>query len=74
MFLQLKRPKGKHMELTITQNGALYFAHHKVSKQRRTALFWPLRTAASKQGPQIRRLPDSGQQAARLLRWVRQRY
>jgi len=26
------------MELTITQNGGLYFAHHKVS-QRRTAFF-----------------------------------
>ncbi len=52
------------MELTITQKGALYFAHRKVSKQRRTALFWPLRTA-SKQGPKVRRLPDSGQQAVR---------
>jgi hypothetical protein len=37
------------MELTITQNGALYFAHHKVPK-RRAALFWPFRTA-SKQRP-----------------------
>jgi hypothetical protein len=62
------------MELTITQNGALYFAHHTVSKQRRTAFFLPLRTAASKQGPQIGRVPDSGQRAARLLSWVRRRY
>ena len=36
------------MELTITQNGALYFAHHKVPK-RRTALFWPFRNASKQQ-------------------------
>jgi hypothetical protein len=44
------------MELTITQNGSLYFAHHKVPKvpKRRAALFWPFRTAANKQGPDIR--------------------
>ena len=35
---------------TITQNCALYLAHHKVSKRRAT-LFRGLRTAASKQGP-----------------------
>ena len=33
------------MELTITQNGALYFAHHKVPK-RHAALFRPFRTAS----------------------------
>jgi hypothetical protein len=59
---QLKRPKGEHMELTITQNGALYFAHHKVSKHR-AALFWPLRTT-SKQGLGIRGLSDSGKQGS----------
>ena len=37
------------MELTITQNGALYFAHHKLPKHR-TVFFWPFRTA-SKQRP-----------------------
>jgi hypothetical protein len=42
------------MEPTITQNTALYFAHHKVSK-RRAALFRQLRTAASKQRPDVRR-------------------
>jgi hypothetical protein len=42
------------MEPTITQNSALYLAHHKVSK-RRAALFRRLGTAASKQGPDVRR-------------------
>jgi hypothetical protein len=42
------------MEPTITQNSALYLAHRKVSKRRAT-LFRPLRTAASKQGPDARR-------------------
>jgi hypothetical protein len=51
------------MELTITQNGALYFVHHKVSK-RRAAFFWPLRTRANKQGRDIRSLSDSGQQGS----------
>jgi len=46
------------MELTITQNGGLYFAHRKVPK-RRAARFWPFCTAASKQGPDIRGLLDS---------------
>jgi hypothetical protein len=54
------------MELTITQNGALYFAHHKVSK-RPTALFWPLRTG-SKQGLDIRGLPGSGKQGSSARR------
>ncbi len=53
------------MELTITQNGALYFTHHKVPvPKRRAALFWPFRTAASKQGPDIRGLPESGKQGS----------
>jgi hypothetical protein len=53
------------MELTITQNGALYFTHHKVAvPKRRAALFWPFRTAASKQGPDIRGLPESGKQGS----------
>jgi hypothetical protein len=41
------------MEPTITQNSALYFARHKASK-RRAALFRQLRTAASKQRPDVR--------------------
>jgi hypothetical protein len=47
------------MELTITQNGALYFAHHRASKPPAT-LFWPLRTAASKRSPDIRGYWRSG--------------
>jgi hypothetical protein len=42
------------MEQTITQNSALYLAHHKVSKRRAT-LFRRVRTAASKQGPDAQR-------------------
>jgi hypothetical protein len=42
------------MELTITQNSALYYAQHKTSKQR-AALFKKFRAAASKQGPDVRR-------------------
>jgi len=55
------------MELTITQNGALYFVHHKVPK-RRAALLWPFRTAASKQDPDIRGL--QGSKAATLSRLI----
>jgi hypothetical protein len=47
------------MELTITQKSALYLAHHKVSK-RRAAFFRKLRTAASKQRPDVRRRTISG--------------
>jgi hypothetical protein len=54
------------MELTITQNSALYFAHHKVSK-RRAALFWPLRNGG-KQALNIRGLPDSGKQGSSARR------
>jgi len=36
------------MQLTLTQNGGLYLAHHKISKRRR-ALFRHLRTAGRKQ-------------------------
>ena len=54
------------MERTITQNCALYFVHHKVSKQRRAALFWPFPTLASSHGLEVRRLRDSAQHAVRL--------
>jgi hypothetical protein len=47
------------MEPTITQNSALYFAQHKVSK-RRAVLFRRLSAAASKQGPDVRRQLTSG--------------
>jgi hypothetical protein len=47
------------MEPTITQHSALYLAQHKVSK-RRAALFRRLRTAASKQGPDVRRQLAAG--------------
>jgi hypothetical protein len=47
------------MEPTITQKSALYFARHKVSKGR-AALFRQLSTAASKQGPDVRRQLTSG--------------
>ena len=47
------------MEPTIAQSSALYFARHKVSK-RRAALFRQLSTAASKQGPDVRRQLTSG--------------
>ena len=42
------------MELTLAQSGALYLAHHKISK-RRSALFRHLRTAGRKQSPDLRR-------------------
>jgi hypothetical protein len=42
------------MEPTVTQNSALYFAQHKLSK-RRAALFKKFRAAARKQGPDVRR-------------------
>gem|GEM_PF-3809013 len=55
-FLQrIKTISGlrSYMELTITQNGALFLAHNrdKISKHR-AALFWPLRARASKQDAQ----------------------
>ena len=41
------------MELTITQNGALFFAHNKDKiLKHRAAPFWPLRARASKQDAQ----------------------
>ena len=58
------------MELTITQNGALYFAHHKakVSKPR-AGLFWPLRTKAGKQDClDLRGLHDLGAQGSSARR------
>jgi hypothetical protein len=49
------------MELTITQNGALYCAHHKVQiSKHRAALFWPLRARASNQDSQDIRGLKSG--------------
>ena len=48
------------MEPTITQNSALYFAQHKVSK-RRAALFRRLGIAARKQGPDVRQQLTSGE-------------
>ena len=46
-----------NIEPTLTQNGALYFAQHRLVK-RRTAFFRRLRAAASKQTPDVRwRLP-----------------
>jgi hypothetical protein len=42
------------MELTLTQSGALYLAHHKISK-RRSALFRHLRAAGRQQSPDLRR-------------------
>ncbi len=42
------------MQLTLTQSGALYLAHHKISK-RRSALFRHLRAAGGKQFPDLRR-------------------
>ena len=41
------------MEPTITQNSALYFAQHKLSK-RRAALFKKFRAAARKRRPDVR--------------------
>ena len=43
-----------NMERTLTQNGALYFAQHKISK-RRSALFQKLRAVASNQAPDVRK-------------------
>ncbi len=42
------------MQLTLTQSGALYLAHHKISKHRST-LFRHLRAAGRKQSPDLRR-------------------
>jgi hypothetical protein len=42
------------MEPTVTQNSALYFVHHKTSKER-SALFRKFRAAASSQAPDLRR-------------------
>jgi hypothetical protein len=54
------------MELTITQNGALYCAHHKVQiLKHRAALFWPLRARASNQDGQDIRGLKSGDETGR---------
>jgi hypothetical protein len=44
-----------NMELTLTQNSALYFAQHKVSK-RRAALFRRFRGAVKNQRADVRQL------------------
>ena len=52
--------KGRiNMGPTLTQNCALYYAQHKLSK-RRAALFKKFRAAARKQGPDVRRQLTSG--------------
>jgi hypothetical protein len=43
-----------HMELTLTQNGALYLAHNRTSN-RRSALFRRLEAKARIQLPDVRR-------------------
>jgi hypothetical protein len=48
------------MEPTLTQNCALYYAQHKTS-ERRAALFKKFRSAARKQGPDVRRRLVSGE-------------
>jgi hypothetical protein len=47
------------MELTITQNGALYFAHHKLPKPR-ASLFLPLRRFAERPKGRARSLGVGG--------------
>ena len=42
------------MELTITQNGALYLCAHRIRKNRR-AFFRLSRAAANRQGPDVRK-------------------
>jgi len=54
-----RKQTENYMEPTLTQNCALYYAQHKTSK-RRAALFKKFRTAARKQGPDIRRRLASG--------------
>jgi hypothetical protein len=58
-----------NMELTITQNSALYFAQHKVSK-RRAALFRQFGIAAKKEPPDVGQLTfgDRGAKYASLYR------
>jgi hypothetical protein len=57
------------MELTITQNGALYYAHHKAQiSKHRAARFWPLRTRASKQdGQDIRGLKSGDETGSNVI-------
>jgi hypothetical protein len=54
------------MESTLTQNGALYFAQHKISKQRAT-LFRRFAIAAKKQRPDVWQQPPTGD----LFLWQR---
>ena len=57
------------MELTITQNSALYCAHHKVQiSKHRATLFWPLRTRASNQdGQDIRGLKSGDETRSNVI-------
>jgi hypothetical protein len=57
---ELRKLLGElHMEPTLTQNCALYYAQHKTSKGRE-ALFKKFRAAARKRGPDVRRQLTSG--------------
>jgi hypothetical protein len=57
------------MELTITQNGALYCAHHKGQiLKHRAALFCPLRARASNQdGQDIRGLKSGDETGSNVI-------
>ena len=54
------------MEPTLTQNCALYYAHHKTSK-RRASFFQRFRAAARKQGPDTHRQLVHDKRSARLV-------
>jgi hypothetical protein len=51
------------MELTITQNGALYLAAHRLSKNYR-AFFREYRFTGDKQSPDVRRRSNSAETLA----------
>src|SRR6266699_4293860 len=53
------------MELTITQNGALYFAHHKLPKPR-ASLFLPLRR---RRAPKRQSAESGGGRRRKELGW-----
>src|SRR6266481_1161864 len=57
--------REKHMELTITQNGALYFAHHKLPKPR-ASLFLPLRR---RRAPKRQSAESGGGRRRKELGW-----
>ncbi len=57
---ELRKLLGElHMEPTLTQNCALYYAQHKTSKGR-AALFKKFRAAARQRRPDVRRQLTSG--------------